>query len=114
MSDEKSIEENQIEKTKDEKQFEKLDSIFADPQLDVDISLIYKPVDTNAILIVVFFIHLLLIFVHLLVLLIFDIFAFYFLFQIIRSNTDRLYLGISKHNIELTELRKKVKKLSKN
>ncbi len=113
MSDEKSEEENQVEKTKDEKQFEKLDSIFADPQLDTDTSLIYKPVDTNAVLIVVFFVHLFLIFVNWYILFIFDIFAFYFLFQIIRSNTDRLYIGIARHNEEIDVLRKKVKKLSK-
>ena len=100
------------EKSQDEKQTDKLESIFTDT-LDLDTSLIYKPVDTNALLIGVFFIHLFLIFISPLLLFIFDIFAFYFLFQIVRANSHRTYQGLSNHNKDIEELKKKVKELSK-
>ena len=100
------------EKSQDEKQLDKLENIF-DTTLDMDTSLIYKPVDIGAVLIFVFFVHLFLTFVNLYMVAIFDIFAFYFLFQIVKTNTERAYQGIANHNKDIEELKKKVKKLSK-
>ena len=52
------------EKSPDEKQMDKLESIFTDTTLDMDTSLIYKPVDIGAVLIFVFLLHLLLIVIN--------------------------------------------------